>query len=550
MYQTKSSIPESERTMFIHPRLARIAIPLVFVAVAMVAALWSAPTSPGSSVEAAGPSELTVGIDFGTSSGGATVYDINNLPVLEGCLDVSTSVNVGVFYLDLFILNTNNLYAFLADFDFTSGQMLVLESDVNRLLGTPTNISDGSPDAAGVLLNPVSDGTYSAAAFQESGNVSGSGVLVRLKAQAINVPPSGQVINFNISTNATRGVTLTAEPGNVHPGDTTGDGIFDGSTINAAGKIAVDRPDDDIDGVSNDCDNCPTIPNASQTNTDVVVKPPGDGLGDACDPDDDNDGVLDGSDNCPLVPNPTQDAAACSDTDGDGVEGGLDNCPNVANGPAQAGIPGVGNQTDTDNDGAGDACDTDDDNDGVLDGSDNCQFAPNPGQENWNPPGPGDACEDTDGDLYLDDVDNCPGVINGGQADSDGDGVGDVCDNCPSTFNADQGDWNTDGIGDACQNSDSDPAMDDLEIWTGTKPDVSCALDDIYDNEPTDGTPYDNNDDQRVSLSDALRYAPWFNSRVGDANYNQRYDISMDARVSLSDVLRLVVGGWLTSCTP
>ncbi len=546
MYQTKSSIPESERTMFIHPRLARIAIPLVFAAVAVVAALWSAPTSPGSSVEAAGPSELTVGIDFGTSSGAASVYDINNLPVLEDCIDVKTSVNVGVFYLDFFILNTNNLYAFLADFAFTSSKMLVLESNVDQLLDASlNNLSDGSPDTAGVLLNPVSDGTYSAAAYQESGNVSGSGVLVRIKAQAINIAPGGDVIDFSISAAASRGVTLTAEPGMVHPGDTTGDGIFDGPTINATGKIAVDRPDDDIDGVSNDCDNCPTTPNAGQANND------GDPDGDACDTDDDNDGVLDGFDNCQFVYNPSQDPGACLDTDGDGVDGGLDNCPNVANGPAQAGIPGVGNQTDTDNDSAGDACDTDDDGDGVLDGSDNCQFAPNPGQEDWNSNGTGDACEDTDGDFYLDDVDNCPGDSNGGQADGDGDGVGDVCDNCPSTANGDQGDWNTDGTGDACQNSDSDPAMDDLEIWTGTDPAASCALTPGYADEPIDGTPYDNNDDQKVSLSDALRYAPSFNTVEGiHPNYDQRYDITMDSRVSLSDVLRLVVGGWLTTCTP
>src|SRR3970282_2309317 len=51
----------------------------------------------------------------------------------------------------------------------------------------------------------------------------------------------------------------------------------------------------------------------------------GDTLVNACDSDDDADTVLDASDNCPLV----------------------------ANGPAQAGVPGVGNQTNTDGDSQG-----------------------------------------------------------------------------------------------------------------------------------------------------------------------------------------------------
>jgi hypothetical protein len=62
----------------------------------------------------------------------------------------------------------------------------------------------------------------------------------------------------------------------------------------------------------------------------------------------------------PLAPPP-------SDTDGDVVPDATDNCPTIANGPGEAGIPGVGNQTNTDGSNAalnragqdrlGDACD-------------------------------------------------------------------------------------------------------------------------------------------------------------------------------------------------
>ena len=45
--------------------------------------------------------------------------------------------------------------------------------------------------------------------------------------------------------------------------------------------------DIDGDGVSDPSDNCPTVPNPTQLDTD------GDGLGNVCDPDDDNDGFTD-----------------------------------------------------------------------------------------------------------------------------------------------------------------------------------------------------------------------------------------------------------------
>lgn len=132
--------------------------------------------------------------------------------------------------------------------------------------------------------------------------------------------------------------------------DSDGDNVSDGLEVSLGTNPNddTDTPvlDDDSDGVPNTVDNCPTLPNPNQTNTD------GDALGDICDPDDDNDGINDPLDNSPLDPNPGQ-----LDGDNDGVGDVSDNCPTISN----------SSQSDNDSDGQGDVCDPDDDNDGIND---------------------------------------------------------------------------------------------------------------------------------------------------------------------------------------
>ena len=206
-----------------------------------------------------------------------------------------------------------------------------------------------------------------------------------------------------------------------HEFDADGDGLF------AACDVCTDSASNsDIDGDGVCKDNCSLVPNPDQADSD------GDGWGNACDA-------------CAGYAGDNDPPCYGSFCFGDGIDDACDNCVGLAN----------SDQTDTDDDGLGDACDDDDDDDGLNDDVDNCPLhasqntsdgdgdgvgdicdncakTPNPGQGNADGDALGNACDpDIDGDGVLNGADNCEWNANAGQKDSDNDGTGDACDPDP-----------------------------------------------------------------------------------------------------------------------
>jgi hypothetical protein len=322
----------------------------------------------------------------------------------------------------------------------------------------------------------------------------------------------------------------------------------DGLDNDCDGVADDDQPDSDGDEVGDCTDNCPDDPNPGQEDGD------GDLIGDVCDcaPEDPTNAPPTELGDTVTVDRSGLDAVISWDDETDpgpfrlyrgyrhGGEpfdynhvcvGGPISGTNVIDPdipPAGrvlyylvnregCGISGLG----TDSGGAqrpnDDPCpsvDVDTDGDGVENALDNCPDDDNTDQT------------DTDSDAYGDACDNCPLDFNPLQGDSDGDGAGDACDpdrdgdgvdddldNCPDTPNADQTNSDTDGLGDACDNCPNDPNPEQEDgdgdgVGDACDPDRDGdGIDNGVDNCPDDPNPLQENQDGDAS-GDACDICP------------------------------------------
>ncbi|MBX7100086.1 MAG: phosphodiester glycosidase family protein, partial [Myxococcaceae bacterium] len=201
--------------------------------------------------------------------------------------------------------------------------------------GVVNHPSDGSERTVGnhlaVFAPPsASRGTLTGVVYEDPDTTKRlAGVTVTCSSGASDVTDSTGTFAFNLAPGS---YTVSAVASGYQAASATRT-VTAGTTIwgSLGLKKALGPTDIDGDGVLDTADNCMTVKNADQRDTDH------DGKGDACDGDDDNDGIFDEDDNCPTVANPGQ-----LDTDGDGIGNACESMGGSGGGQAGGGAGGAG----------------------------------------------------------------------------------------------------------------------------------------------------------------------------------------------------------------
>ena len=445
---------------------------------------------PGSTVSTDNAGTTLTGIDVAALANGAdnaqvrvTLLTTNGTPVAGVAVQFADN-GAAVFGQASGVTNAQGRF----DATLTSGSVetvqVTAQYDANGDNVPETAVTNGSPVAVqftavppGSTVSTSNPGTL-LSGLDVSALANGSDTAqVRVTlVTASGTPVAGVAVQF-----ADNGAAVFGQASGV----TNAQGRFDATLTSTSVETVQVTAQYDANG-----DNVPetAVTNGSPVAVEFVLASPDDSDGDGV-PDDGEDG----------------DPATTEDND---------NCPLVAN----------EDQTDTDDDGIGDACDDDSDGDDVPDDgedgdpattedNDNCPLVANEDQTDTDDDGIGDACDDdSDGDDVPDDGqdgdpattednDNCPLVANEDQTDTDDDGIGDACDddsdgddvpddgedgdpattedndNCPLVANEDQTDTDDDGIGDVCDDDDDDDGIPDDEEPPGCvlDPDPACG---------------------------------------------------------------------------
>ena len=365
--------------------------------------------------------------------------------------------------------------------------------------------------------------------------------------------------------------------------------------------VMVRAADDDGDLFLEPADNCASVSNASQADTDA------DGLGDACDDDDDGDGAADSSESCDLVPEDADgylDSDGCPDpdNDADGIcDSGQASVACTGSDSGQSCFDPAGTLScvshdcrsvaeDIDAFKDGDGCpEPDNDNDGFPDVTDDCPgtasragpdgMLGSPQDLNHNGVRDGaeatlttddvmpalvwedsdgvldtDGCHDSpgddfDGDGLTDDSEVFTHLTNAGHPDSDADTVIDGTDNCKLWPNPSQGvgpDWgSTLGTG---PDSDCDRFTNSRESYLGTDATRQCPANTGLNNEAVDSWPLDTNDNRIANTIDAGQFVFVLNKTTAQAG-STRLDFNQNGIINTVDVGRYVFA-LNESCSP